>query len=338
MLFCTQCGKQLLEGQACECVSPRQFCTKCGIRLIDGQLCPCLAPPPDLTPLPAPPPLSDEPQPGYGYGMYAAESDSPLYSDDEPDLIHTDYAAPITGEAPIKQYNIAHMRGWLRSTQAQGHLHITNLRVIFKAEKRGQVKIQREVSIMEVAGVEAAMGSKTSIPHLIVGLVTVLAAAAIMAVAAFMGGWAVTNVFVVSPSAIEYLRQTIDLIRSQDTVDVSQLSLIAGLVAGFGGATLYFLLRDKYWFRTLLLGCALGGFFVVGLSGGLFALALLLGGVAINLYGLFMYARVQVLSISLYTRGGAKVNMCAGYPEATPTPEAVAMIYELGAIIADMQG
>ena len=347
MSFCTQCGKQLLDGQVCGCTTVNQFCTECGSRIHNSRPCPCTVKPP------SPPPIDEGPAPGSGYGKYALEDDVPEINQDYDNNTYTNsyFAASITGEIPIRQYHIALLCGWTRVVWAHGYMQITSKRVIFKAEGRKQTCVQRELALKEIAGIEAVNGYRFSIPHFLMGLAVILAGAVLMALVTFMGGWAVTNIFVTRPPALEYLRQSIDMITGDGAVQVSRLSLIIGLVAGFGGGTLYFLLRGKPWLKIILLGLSLGGFFVVGLSGGVFALMLLVMGTVVCVYGMIVFAWLPDLVITVYTPAGVGVDMMranrlgavlcgrasAGYAEAAPTVETDSAVYEIGAIIADVQ-
>lgn len=61
------------------------------------------------------------------------------------------------GEIPIKQYDMALLRSRLKFTRAEGRLQVTNKRVIFRAAGRslvGRTTLQHEFSIEEIAGLE----------------------------------------------------------------------------------------------------------------------------------------------------------------------------------------
>jgi len=336
MSFCTQCGKQLLEGQACECTEVKQFCTECGAKLFGGKVCACTAKP-----------VSEH------SANYVSESDN---ADPEAGAAYdgmqiiSDYVSFMSDEIPVRQYNLVNLRNWIRVKSAEGRLLVTNKRLIFRAEGRGaKWPVHREIALSEITGIDAVSKRRFSFPHMMIGLVTVLAIAVLIAVITFMGGWAITTLFVSRPPVLDFFRQSLDQIIESHEADVSQLSLIFGLFIGFGGVALYFLLRMKYWFRQLLLGVSLGAFFVVGLTGNVFANVLFGASVIINIYGLVMFARLPDLFVSVYGKGGTCVNMIqaknmvrSGYvgmgcAEAAPTPETSAAICELGAVIADLQ-
>jgi len=306
MSFCTNCGTQLLEGQACECTEVKQFCTDCGAKIYGGLPCAC----------------NEEPVQDPGDDHFA-------------------------DEFTVRQYNIAVLCNWLRAAGANGDLQVTNKRVIFKAEGIGakaRTTAYRELALSEIVGVDAVISRRFSIPHFVIGLLTIAAAAVLIAAVVFMGGWAVTTLFVSRPPVHEFLRQSYEQFAESRVVDTSRLSLILGLVAGFGGAVLYFVLRRKYWLQVIMLGASVGAFLVVGMTGNAFAYVLLGASVILNMYGLVMFARLPDLAVSFYGRGGAYVDILrtkgrgrVGYAESAPTAEAEAAICELGEVIAGIQ-
>jgi len=113
---------------------------------------------------------------------------------------------------------------------------------------------------------------------------------------------------------------------------------------------LYFMLRDKYWFRLMMLGVSLGAFFIVALTGNTFSYVLFGVSVVVNIYGLVAFARLPDLVVYIYVKGGAVVEIVraktryaaitgrtyTGYAEAAPAQDAMAAIYELGAVITDI--
>jgi len=313
MSFCTQCGTQLLEGRACECTEVKQFCTECGVKISDGS-CTCAARPVS-----------------------------------EPEY---DYENTVADEVTVRQYNIAELRNRIRATCAIGHIQVTNKRVIFKAEGRKysrRVAVHREFALSEIVGVNGVNGYRFSVPHLMTGLMTVAVAAVLIMIMSFMGGWAITNLFVSRPPVFEFVRYSFEQFMESRVADVSQLGLIFGLIAGFGGMALYFVLRRKFWLKQILLGVSLGGFVVVGLTGNAFAYALLGMSVLANIYGLAGFAILPDLIVCFYGKGGACIDIVrarsglagvfkgTGYAEAAPTNETEAAINELGTVIADMQ-
>lgn len=325
MSFCTQCGTQLPEGQVCECTEAKQFCTECGTKIYGELPCVCSeepVPEPEVNNVP-------EPEPG---GNYISEPENGNFEE----------------ELTVKQYDIAVLRNWLRAARAKGDLRVTDKRVIFSAQtygSKGRTTAYREFALSEIAGVDAVVSHRFSIPHFVIGLLIIAAAAALTAAVTFIGGWLVTNLFVARPPLPEFLRHSCERFAGGGVVYISQLSLIFGLVAGFGGGALYFVFRRKYWIKPILLGVSIGAFFVVALTGNAYAYALLGASALLNIYGLIMYARLPDLAVSLYGVGGVCVDLLrtkgrrgrTGYAEAAPTPEAEAALCELGEVIAEVQ-
>ena len=322
MLFCTQCGIQLFEGEVCECAEEKQFCIECGAKLSGGHDCGCTA--------------REVPH---------------TYTHSSMQIV-SDYVSFMADEVPVKRYNITELRNLIRVTRAEGRLQLTSKRVIFRAEgRRANRQVHREFAISEIAGIDAVSKYRFSLSHFVIGFMTVLIAAVFIAIMTFMSGWAVTNLFVSRPPVLDFIGHNLEQIVASWEADVSQLSLIIGLVIGFGGAALYFLLRRKFWLRLLLLGASLGAFFVVGLTGNDFAYVLLGASALVNMYGLVMFAILPDLTVIVYGKSGTYVDMVraksgragifgragTGYAEAAPTPEASEAICELGAAIADIQ-
>ncbi|MCL2405837.1 MAG: hypothetical protein FWC92_09885 [Defluviitaleaceae bacterium] len=303
------------------------YCTQCGTQISEGDVCTC----------------TDAKQ-------FCTQCGVKLYGQ-----ACACTAKPESGEVPVKLYNIAELRNLLRFTRAKGQMQLTSKRVIFSAQGRGAYgygAVNQEFAIKEIAGIGATNNFRFSVPHFIIGLASVFIVAALVAVITFMGGWAITTMFVSRPPAQEFLRQNIEQVINYAVVlDVSQLSLVLGLFAGFSGITLYFILRKKFWFRLILLGVSLGAFFVVGLTGNYFSYVLFGACVVVCMYGLVKYAHLSDLVITVYSKGGACVDLVrgkgffasvlgrtgTGYAEIVPTQETYAAIREIGTVIADIQ-
>jgi len=354
MSFCTQCGTKLFEDQACECAEAKQFCTECGTKLSGSQSCVCTA-----VPMPADDYVF---QSGSIYPESSVSPAKEIMEEHEvtPEYTHydtqnvPDYLSLAEDEIPVRQYSVVAFRNRIRCTCAKGYMHVTSKRVIFKAEGRGIYKhsaIHREFILNEVSGINAVSNYRFSILHFVVGIMSVFVIAALVAFAIFTGGWLVTNVFVSRLPVFDFIHQSFEQISGGLVVDVSRLSLIFGLVAGFGGATLYFMLRNKFTFKLALLGISLGGFFITWLTGSIFSYVLFGASALVCVYGLIMFAVLPDLVVSVYGRGGVCVDIIrakscidsvfgragAGYAEAAPTPEAIGAICELGVVIADIQ-
>jgi len=383
MTFCTQCGTQLQEGQACPCTEEKQFCTECGTKLNSGQACTCTAAP-EPVPVHTPAPIEDNVPQIYSTYHFHSNLDTaqaahqggsenaetginpmakiPDVQESAPHRHHAEtdakptpvYVGSISEDEPVRQYNIAELRNWVRAPRSHGHIQVTSRRVIFSAEGRGadgHGAVYKEMAVNEIIGFDAVNNHRFSIAHLIIGLVVVLAAAMLAAAVTFVGGWAITTLFVSRPPMQEFLSQSIRQVIDYQVIEVSQLSLIFGLFVGFGGVALYVILRQKFMFRLMMLGVSLGAFFVVALTGNTFAYTLSAAALLINMYGLIMFARLSDLVVIVHGRGGACINMIrgqgfmaavlgrigTGYAEAAPAPEANAAINELCAVINDIQ-
>jgi len=263
------------------------------------------------------------------------------------------HASAISDEVPVRQYYIADFRNWIRATRTEGHIQVTSKRIIFTAEGRGangHGTVHQEFAISQIAGIGTTSGFRFSVPHFMIGLMSVFVAAILTSFAVFMGGWAITTLFVSRPPVMEFMRESINQVIHYRILELSQLSLIFGLFAGFGGITLYFILRGKLWFRLMMLGVSFGAFFAVSLTGNTFAYVLFAAAVLVNIYGLVYFACLPDLVVSIYGKGGFIVDIVrgktclavisgrigAGYPEAAPTAETNSAIYELGAVISDI--
>jgi hypothetical protein len=85
----------------------------------------------------------------------------------------------IESEVPVKQYNIAVLRNFLKLERAEGRVQVTNKRVILRAAGRsigGRTTLQQEFAINEIAGIEAKNNYKFSFLYLVFAiLITALA-------------------------------------------------------------------------------------------------------------------------------------------------------------------
>ena len=141
MAFCENCGKELVEGQACGCT------------LAQG--------------------LS------YGAGTWGSMKNRMGIGDPERNAtdvyergmkIVPECISANEKEIPVKQYNIAILRNLLKFERAEGRMQITNKRVIFRAAGSsvgGRTTLQNEFAIDEIAGIEARRNYKFSFLYLI---------------------------------------------------------------------------------------------------------------------------------------------------------------------------
>jgi hypothetical protein len=79
-------------------------------------------------------------------------------------------------EIPVKQYNIAVLRNFLKFERAEGRMQVTNKRIIFRAAGRsigGRTTLQHEFAIDEIAGIEAKNNYKWSFLYLVFAILII---------------------------------------------------------------------------------------------------------------------------------------------------------------------
>jgi len=369
--FCTQCGNPLGEGQACICTShvepvPLQDAISTDaspeISFTDSAIKPEPAPERLQPPPPIPGRSKYVERPTIVKSVKdmgkAAISDTGTY--DGTTQLVSDYVSPISGEVSVKRYHVATLRSFLRFTHAAGHLEITNRRIIFRAEKRSfgrKTIIQREHNIEEIAGLEAVSNHRFSFARLTVGFFTIIIFAALAAwgVIALTHGRLMEEAHIGTmmsrPSLTMVLPWALDGLLEGWPPDIASISMIGGLIAGFGGIALFFLIRGKVWPKQVLLGISVGGFGAVALTYNLYASILLVLSMFIAVFGLVLFSWLPDLVISVRSKEGVVVPIVrgrrftdalhgsagAGYAEVAPNVETEAVIRELGAVISDIQ-
>jgi len=263
-----------------------------------------------------------------------------------------------SGEVSIKQYHIANMRNLFRFTRAYGQLEVTSKRLILKAEKHSfgrTTGVQKEHSINNITGLDIVSGNRLSITRLIIGLTTIGIVAAFFTwiVLWFTYGPLFSDVSMISeiPYIWMVIPRAIEGLREGWGQTISAYSIIFGLITGFGGLVLFFILREKYWLKQILLGMSLGGFSAVSLSYGVYAIILLSISAVVALVGLLLFAWLSELCVTVHSRDGISVCMVRGrritdtlhgaagaaYAEAAPGRDVDIAVRELGAIISDIQ-
>jgi len=274
-------------------------------------------------------------------------------------LIVPDIIIPTATEVPIRQYHIANLRNMFRITRAIGHMQVTSKRLIFRAHEQAsdsKTTVLREVNVNEITGLETANGYRFSPVRLGIGLLTIAAAAStiMLAILAF------TNLAIITPentaplSTPEFFRWSFTWFVNGVSIRISHVSLIVGLTIGFAGIALFFLLRGMLWFKLVLLGASIGGFFTASLTTNLYSYVLLGLSLMINIFGLALFTTISDLIISAHLKSGSEINMVrakktspslfqghtqagTGYTEVASTAEVERVISELGAIISDIQ-
>jgi len=279
------------------------------------------------------------------------------YSYDTAQLV-PEHVSALSDEVPVKQYHIAQCRNLLRFNRAAGYLAVTSKRVIFKAERKSsKTTIQREHNIEGIAGIEAVSNCRLSAVRVFIGLITLVAVAALAAAGVIWfthGGLradAYVGYFMAGPSLTMVLPWAIEGLREGWPHDIGSISLGVGLVAGFGGVALFFLLRGKAWFKLIFLGISVGGFGASALTYNLYAFVLMVLSMLLAAFGVVLFAWVPDLVISLVSKEGRVIRMVygrrlvdvfygaagAGYAEVAATMETERAIRELGAVIGDIQ-
>ena len=263
-------------------------------------------------------------------------------------LIHG-VLASAEGEDTVRTYHCTTLSSRLLSLKAEGHLVITNKRVIFYASGSsygGNSVLQSEVPIADVSGISSYKGTYFSLGRLLTALVV-----------SFLGAILFTAITTLLTGVLGIgLRN-------------AGASALIGLVLPIGSLVVsFFVPRNSLWRSVLaaygaLLLAGLGGVgFVVSLGGSLFgrsdisglgAILTILAPIA-GIYVLvccFWYARREAVSLAVGSKGGSStpiaISGLSGFGlfnaaalkalTAEPASDAEKMIKELGAVITDIQ-
>jgi len=232
------------------------------------------------------------------------------------------------GEIPVKQYNLAILRSLLSFERAEGHLLVTNKRLIFRAPGRsiaGRTTMQHEFAVNDIAGVEAHRNFKFSFLHLIGGILLIM-------ICMMIGAWIVSVNNGMSPA----------------------LGTFIGLLLFAAGMVAFFTTQKEFKFKLAVLGFSLGAAGGSGIpllsvfsnrnteGGGILAVLMPLAVIA-ALITLFLFFMRPNLEIKFKPKMPAPViNIRRGYgaigfTEVIPTMETESVIREVGAIIHDLQ-
>jgi len=355
MSYCTKCGKPLPEGQACVCTATAGFCTQCGSALSPGLSCECMAKKAEEA--------NESKESKESENVMEAEAPT-VEPTINPEPVLAKQIIPgvdaLTDEIQVKQYHIACLRNLFRINRAAGHLAITSKRIIFRAEKRSfgnKTIIQREHYIEDIRGIEAVCNYRVSATRILIGIMTlgVLAAIGAAGVLWFTYGsiWAEANAghFVTQPPIHLIFSWAFMGLQEGWPHDIGYVSLGVGLIIGFGGVALFFLMRGRLWLKLAFLGLSVGGFGVAALAYNLYAFILLILSVFLAVFGLFVFSWVPDLVISVRRKEGVAMRLVygrrladvfkgragAGYAETAPTDKTADAIREIGAIIGDIR-
>lgn len=152
MAYCTKCGREIKDGEICECVqkgaeidtsSAKAFFVSMKNRM--------------------------------GIGV-PEKNETDCYERGQ-NIVPIN-VKPSDGEVPVKQYDVAVLRTRLKFQRAEGRLQVTNKRLIFRATGRsvgGRTTLQHEFAIDELAGIEAKRDYKFSILDFLFGLMLIAA-------------------------------------------------------------------------------------------------------------------------------------------------------------------
>lgn len=315
-MFCTQCGRQLEEGQICECQKNEQpqqnvfFGTgekvKDAFVNIDKEKADNLW-------------INFKNKVGIGEPETNATSAYEHGMNIVPDCLSAN-----DGEVPIKQYTVAKLRSIQKLHWAEGHLQVTNKRLIFRAPGRsimGKTVFQNEFAVDEIAGIEARKE-----PHF----------------GAFEFFWGIIL------SLLVFNLLTVFML---STNSEAAATIFAIIFAG-AGAVPPFLVHKKFFLKALSTAASVAGFGVLSIvtRGNGFMIFLLVLSMILWLASLILCALKTNLVISVKTKiasgameirrsvmfGGARGEY-TGFSEVFPMQDTEKAIREIGAIIRDVQ-
>ncbi len=228
------------------------------------------------------------------------------------------------GEVAIKQYTVAKLRSIHKLHWAEGHLQVTNKRVIFRAPGRsimGRTVFQNEFAVDEIAGIEARKE-----PH--------------FGVAEFF--WGILLSLLVFNLLMSFMLTT-----NSEVITTIFAILFAG-----AGAVPPFLVHKKFFLKTLSTAASVSGFTILWLvtRGNGFMMFLLVLSFILWLVSLILCALKTNLVISVKTKMasgaieirrsgifGAARGEYTGFSEVFPMQDTEKAIREIGAIIKDVQ-
>lgn len=255
------------------------------------------------------------------------------------DLLATS-VAPAEGESTVRTYRCTYYNSKLLGFHTNGYLGVTNKRLIFLASGNsgtGRTLLQSEVQVSDVSGISSFKGSYFSILSL---------------VGAFLLGFLVLSIIPVLLTAIAF------------TLESSTFYQILAwfiIIASFAGS--FFVPAKKIW-RTLLAACTVGGLLsLIGFeiqdllwmlsSGGLgrktWLLLLILAALVYLILCAVLFARRPTFSLEVSSKGGAstpiRIASAGGFLNISsnnslnslPAEDAERMLFELGALITDIQ-
>jgi len=273
-----------------------------------------------------------------------------------------DNLAPAEGESEVKSYHCTSFKSALLNLKAEGHLVVTNKRVVFHASGAsfaGKSILQSEVPIEDVSGISIYKGSYLSFMHLLGAFF----------LSAIIGGIANGILVGIIKSVIDSIVSNPQSLNT-DTLNSAQTGIQVVLwILAIGCFVVSFFIARKNIFRSAfaatstLLFIELGGlasitsivqsYMFSQQTGGGNSWIIILGGL-VGLYALacmFWYARRPTMSLTVGSKGGSSTpiaisgissfglyNTSASKAlSAEPAEDAEALLKELGALIMDIQ-
>lgn len=236
--------------------------------------------------------------------------------------------APCEQEIPVKQYDICNARSKIRGLWQEGHLQVTNKRILFRMSGRswiGRAMDYKEFNIDEVAGISISNGVRFSIFDFIIGLL--ISCVIILLFGARFG---------------------IEVAFSSSSIFRGLMFLISN-IGGLAAIGSFFIVKKKYFIKLLIMSLATGlltmsviatrSVFLHGFSSFLSILSVIL-----TIVSLFLFALKPSMSIMVQTKCESAAPICILSPrsvvsvtEVLPGDDADIAIEELGSMIMDIQ-
>ncbi len=248
--------------------------------------------------------------------------------------------APAEGESTVRTYRCTYYKSKLLGIQTDGYLGVTNKRLIFLASGNsttGRTILQSEVPIADVSGINSFKGTYFSILLLVGALI--LASIVLTLIPALL-------------TAIAY---------ALESSTFFQILAWLIIIASFAGS---FLVPAKQIWRTVLAACTVGGllslaglglqYLLLALSSGrmgskIWLILLALAALIYLLLCAAWFARRPTFSLEVSSKGGSstpiRIASAGGFLSisstnslnAQPAEDAEKMLWELGALITDIQ-
>lgn len=270
--------------------------------------------------------------------------------------------SPAEGESEVKSYHCTSFKSALLNLKAEGHLVVTNKRVVFHASGTsfaGKSILQSEVPIEDVSGISIYKGSYLSLMHLLGAFF----------LSAIIGGIANGIIAEIIRSAINSIVNNPQSMTSDTFKSVQTNIQVVLWILAIGCLVVSFFLSRKNIFRSALAGTSSLLFFELGGLASITSLVqsymytpqsggdnswILILGVLVGIYTavcIFWYARRPTMSLTIGSKGGSSTpiaisgissfglyNTSASKAlSAEPAEDAETLLMELGAMVMDIQ-